>query len=128
LAGQTATVFGLSRFSPLTAGVPGVSGVSGWDEGLFAGAFEEGPSFPGFEGVVVVAQSAEQVEHGVVGVGPVDVVVDFEVGVVVAALGGAGGVEPFEGAALVGGGLAAEVGDADDFFAFGHDGGDEGVA
>jgi hypothetical protein len=82
----------------------------------------------GFEVVVVVAEVVEPVEEGDVGLGPVASVVGFESGGVGAAGGGAGGVDPLEGALLVGGGFSAEVGDAEDLFAFCEDGGDEGVA
>jgi hypothetical protein len=46
---------------------------------------------------------------------------------VVAALDGARGIEPLESGLLVGVGAAPEVGDADDVFAFGDDGGEERV-
>jgi hypothetical protein len=49
----------------------GVAGVVGWDEGPFAGSFDEGPSVAGLEGVVVTTETVEEVEDGEVGFGPV---------------------------------------------------------
>src|SRR5579859_5538828 len=106
----------------------GVAGVVGGDEGAFASAVDEGPAVVGFELVVVAAQSVEEVEDGVVGLGPVDAVVDLQVGLGGAAVHRAGGVEPFQGGALVGGGPPAQVGDADDGVAVGGEGGQERVA
>src|SRR5579859_3844085 len=106
----------------------GVAGVVGGDEGAFASAVDEGPAVVGFEVVVERAEPVEEVEDGVVGLGPVDAVVDLQVGLGGAAGHGAGGVEPFQGGALVGGGTAAQVGDADDVVAVGGEGGQERVA
>ena len=101
----------------------GVAGVGGGDEGPFAGAGGEGPTVVGFQPMVVGAQHVEQVEHGVVGVGPVDAVVALQVGLGRATLGRARGIEPLEGRLLVGGRAAAEVGHPDQGLGLRQDGG-----
>src|SRR5262249_38703979 len=58
--------------------VLGVAGVVGWDEGAFAGAFDERPAVVGLEVVVVFAQPVGVVDSRRVGLGPAGVVVDLE--------------------------------------------------
>ncbi|MGH8986283.1 MAG: hypothetical protein ACRDY6_20765 [Acidimicrobiia bacterium] len=92
-------------------------GVVGWDEGPFPAPVDESPSVPGLQVVVVTTEAVEEVEDGALRLGPVVAVVELQERERVAALGGAGGVEPFEGAALVGRRTPPEVGDADDVLA-----------
>jgi hypothetical protein len=59
--------------------VVGVVGVIGGDEVAFAVAVDEGPAVVGLQPVVMPAQAVQVLEHGVVGVGPRDAMVDFSV-------------------------------------------------
>ena len=81
-------------------GLAGMAGVLGIDEGAWALPVDEGPVPGGLEPVVVAAEPIEEVEDGDAGAGPVVAVVVLEERELVAALGGAGRVEPFEGALL----------------------------
>ena len=95
-----------------------------------SGRSVELPALEGFEVVVVSAEAGEVVEVGVVGEGPGGDVVDFEVGVGVAAGDDAVGVSGGQGGALAGGDGASEVDDVVDVVVFVllcNDRGEEGV-
>ncbi len=104
-----------------------MSGIVACDEGSFAATFDERPTVGGLEVVVVWTEPVEELENGGMGVGPVLAVVVLQERQAVAALGGAGWIEPLERALLMGVGTPAQMGDADDVFAFGDDGGEEWV-
>jgi hypothetical protein len=105
-----------------------MAGILRWHEGSLAGPGYQGPADPGLEVVVVGTQEIKQVEHGEVGLRPVNPVVALEAGLGWAALHGAGRVEPLERGLLLGGRLAAEMGNAHQVPPSGEDGRHEGVS
>src|SRR5947209_13630849 len=88
-----------------------MSRVVGRHEGPFAPALDQGPALQGLEVVVVAAEMVQELEQGDVALGPVDAVVDLQVGEAGASLDVTPRRQPLEGRALVGGGRWAAGGD-----------------
>src|SRR2546426_12431618 len=87
--------------------------VVGGDEVALAPALDEGPALQGLEVVVVAAEMVQELEQGDVALGPVDAVVDLQVGEGGTALDVTPRRQPLEGGALMGGGRPAEMGHAE---------------
>ena len=104
-----------------------MSGIVGRDEGAFAASLDQAPADGGLEVVVVRTEPIEQLEDRGVGLGPVLTMIVLQMSQAVAALGGAGGIEPLERALLMGVGAPSEVRDSDNVLALGDDRGQEWV-
>ena len=107
--------------------VPRVSRVCRGNEVAFAGAVDKRPILSGLESMVVVAETVEKVEEGVVGSGPIFPVIRLESRRDAASFDGACRIEEIEGGLLMATRLSSVVVHADDLFVVGQHGGDEGV-
>src|SRR5687767_460551 len=104
-----------------------MTGVAGWDECAFSAAFDERPVLGRLQIVMVAAEPYEPLEDRRMCLRPIPAVVVLQEREAVAALRGAGRVQPLERGLLVGVGTTPQMSDADNVLAFGDDGGEERV-
>lgn len=104
-----------------------MSRVVGWDEDAFAAAVDKRPVLSGLAVVMVGAEPIEQLEDRGLCSRPVFAVVRLKKRHAVTPFDGTGGIQPLEGALLVGVGTPAQVRHPHHVLALGHDGSQERV-